>query len=101
MHARKLSVDTGLEELLLAKMREANATFQRWQGTAAMWKQVEEEQVQSATQAEKSASRVAPPLEQESAEEPPATESPSEAHEFTSSVGQKGKVSPMHNFIQQ
>jgi len=68
---------------------------------AAMWKQVEEERVQSAAQVEKSAIRVAPPPEQELAEEPPATESPSEAHESTSSVDQKRKVSPMHNFIRQ
>ena len=65
MRARELGVNTGLEELLLAKMREANATFRRWQGAAAMRKQVEEEWVQSAAQAEKSASRVAPPPKQE------------------------------------
>jgi len=99
MHARELGVDTGLEEPLLAKMREANATFRRWQGAAAMQKQVKEEQVQSAAQVEKSASRVAPPPEQESAEEPPATESPSEAHESTLSAGQKRKVSSTHNLI--
>jgi len=45
VRAWELSIDTGLEELLLAKMREANAMFQRWQGVAAMWKQVEEEWV--------------------------------------------------------
>jgi len=99
VHAQELSVDTRLEEPLLAKMREANTTFWRWQGAAAMQKQVEEEQVQSATQAEKSVSRVAPPPEQESAEEPPATESPSEAHESMLSVGQKRKVSSTHNLI--
>jgi len=101
MHAWELGVDTGLEEPLLAKMHEANATFQRWQGMAAMRKQVEEEWVQSAAQAEKSASGVAPPPEQESAEEPPATESLSEAHESMSNAGQKRKVSPTYNFIQQ
>jgi len=82
-------------------MCEVNAMFQRWQGAAAMWKQVEEERVQSAAQAEKSASKVAPPPEQESVEESPATESPSEAHESMSSAGQKRKVSLTHNFIQQ
>jgi len=99
--ARELGVDTGLEEPLLAKMREANATFQRWQGAAVMRKQVEEERVQSAAQAEKLVSRVAPLPEQELAEEPPATESLSEAHESTSSAGQKRKVSSTHNLIRQ
>ena len=101
MRAQELGVDTGLEEPLLAKMHKANAMFRRWQGAAAMQKQVKEERVQLAAQAEKSASRVAPPPEQESAEEPPATESLSEAHESTSSAGQKRKVSSTHNFIQQ
>jgi len=75
VRAQELGVDTGFEELLLAKMCEANVMFQRWQGMAAMWKQVKEERVQLAAQAEKSASRVAPQPKQESAEEPPATES--------------------------
>ena len=99
MLAWELGIDTGLEEPLLAKMREVNAMFRRWQGMAVMWKQVEEERVQSAAQAEKLVSRVAPPPEQESAEEPPATESPSEAHESTLSAGQKRKVSSTHNLI--
>jgi len=101
MRAQELGVNTGLKEPLLTKMCEANATFQRWQGTAEMRKQAKEEWVRSTAQAEKSASKVAPPPEQELAEEPLATESPSEAHESMSSAGQKKKVSLMYNFVQQ
>ena len=101
VHAWELGVDTGLKEPLLAKMCEANMTFWRWQGAAAMQKQVEEEQVQLAAQVEKSASEVTPPPKQHSAKEPPATQSPSEAHESASSTGQKRKVSPTYDLICQ
>ncbi|KAI9450411.1 hypothetical protein HD554DRAFT_2180736 [Boletus coccyginus] len=75
----KIGVSTDLNDDLLMRMREANASFRRWQGEIAVRKAEEVGQETKGKGVEK-------------VEEPPASDSPSETPESASSAGQKRKV---------
>ncbi|KAI9570069.1 hypothetical protein HD554DRAFT_2170686 [Boletus coccyginus] len=94
-HVKEHGMDTALEADLLTQMQGANSLSCQWLGAAAVlaWAAKaaglgEQEQTPVAEQAVGSAT---PSPVQESADEPPTTESPSKEHESMSNVGQKQK----------